>query len=109
MAKPKNELKLVSNAMSLHGESFTRTELVKAPSGMLFKLSADVHNCSNSWNIYAWSNALGQWSMVASMDDIPGIKYLSYLECKRNELHPVAAQNWKMMKDFIIKFVDALA
>lgn len=112
MAKSNDSLKLVSESMSLTCDSLNRIEVVKASNGMLFKLVTDVRNGSNSWNIYAWSSALCQWSLVMPKDGIPDIAHLDYFNCympgSRTAVNPVAVSNWKAMKDFIIKFVDAL-
>ena len=107
MAKKTSEFTTLTETMHLTCDSAMKSEIVKASNGMLFKLFADVHNGSNCWNIYVWSNTLSQWNMLASKDIIPEVKYLDYFRCAVGDKpNPLIASNWTAMKNFIKTFAS---
>ena len=102
-------LKTVSKKSYIDNDSFYMNEIVKAKNGMLFKLHGDVHNCSNTWEIHVWSNALCQWNWVADMNSIPDVEYVRYSNCLVNcQANPQFKLNWTEMKHFVDMFVNAL-
>ena len=112
MAKKISKFTTLTETMHLTCDSVLKSELVKAPNGMLFKLFCDVHNGGNYWNIYVWSNALSQWNQLASKDIIPDIQHLSYFNCcapgGSNKPNPIVSSNWNAMKKFIDVFSSNL-
>lgn len=112
MTKTHAKFTTLSETMNLTCDSVVKSELVKAPNGMLFKLFCDVRNGSNCWNICVWSNALSQWNQFASKDIIPGIQHLSYFNCyapgKFCKPNPIISSNWNAMKKFIDVFSSNL-
>ena len=109
MAKKNNALKTITFKEHLTSDTFNRSEIVKAPNGMLFKLYGDSHNCSNTWEISVWSNALNQWNWVAGMQTIPHVWNVPYYECSvGNKPNQRIALNWSAMKEFIETFVSNL-
>jgi len=102
-------LKTVSAKSHIDDHSFCMSEIVKAKNGMLFKLHGDVRNCSNTWEIHVWSNALCQWNWVADMNTIPDVKNVHYFSCLvNNQPNPQFKLNWTEMKHFVDMFVNAI-
>lgn len=109
---PEVKLETVTGKTSEKYQAFTKSELVKASNGMLFKLFADVHNGGHCWNIYVWSSTLSQWSLVATEDSIPNIIQVDYISFGSNNWNhdtpPAVIYNFDSMKKFIKDFVSAL-
>ena len=109
MAKKNNALKTITFKEHLTSDTFNRSEIVKAPNGMLFKLYGDSHNCSNTWEISVWSNVFNQWNWIADMQTIPNVFNVSYYNCTiNNKPNPQISINWRAMKEFIETFVSNL-
>ena len=112
MAKTHAKFTTLTETMHLTCDSVLKSEIVKAPNGMLYKLFCDVRNGANYWNIYVWSNVLSQWNQLASKDIIPDIQHLSYFNCYASgstcRPNPIILSNWDAMKKFIDIFSSNL-
>ena len=105
MAKAHAKTTTLTETLRLAGESVMKSEIVKTPNGMLFKLFADVRNGNHRWNISVWSTSLNQWNTLATEEIIPNLKHLDYYMCyapgSTSQPNPVIASNWNAMKEFI--------
>lgn len=102
-------MKTISDVTHATCNSFMRTEILKHSNGMLFQLSADVHNGGNRWDIRVWSTALCQWNVLATRDSIPGLRSVDYCICMTNgKKHPLCDKNWDAMKSFVDTFASNL-